>query len=178
MARPYQPSLLRLLHGGTAALALVAWGSGLLVYNRYDGRWGRLPFTPPGEWIDIHGTLGVVLLPVALLFGLYALSLGWRRLRRPANALPLLALSLAVGSGKLMQEDWLRDGELQHAVYGVHLLAWLVLALVVLAHLGSLWRLGGQPLLRSMLSLRTRAGDLPGDWLGQIRRHFRTSAQS
>ena len=47
MARaPYQPSLLRLLHGVTALLVLGAWLSGLFVYSRYDGRWGRLPFTP------------------------------------------------------------------------------------------------------------------------------------
>lgn len=168
MARPYQPSLLRLLHGGTALLVFAAWASGLVVYSRFDGRWGRLPFTPPGEWIDIHGTAGVVLLVVAVLFGLYALTLGWRRLRRPANLLPLLALALAVGSGKLMQEDWLREGELSHAVYSVHLLAWLALGLAVLSHLGSLWQLGGPPLLRSMLSLRARVGDLPGDWPSQI----------
>lgn len=178
MARPYQPSLLRLLHGGTALLVLGAWSSGLIVYSRYDGRWGRLPFTPPGEWIDIHGTVAVVLLVVAALFALYALSLGWRRLRRPANVLPLLALALAVGSGKLMQEDWLRQGELSHAVYTVHLLAWLALGLAVLSHLGSLWQLGGPALLRSMLSLRTRSGDLPGDWPAQIRAHLQGRRQA
>jgi len=178
MARPYQPSLLRLLHGATAVLVVAAWVSGLVVYSHYDGRWGRLPFTPPGEWIDLHGTVGVVLLPFAALFALYALSLGWRRLRRPANALPLGALVLAVGSGKLMQEDWLRKGELQHAVYAVHLLAWLALALTVLAHLMALWGLGGPALLRSMLSLRVRAGDLPGDWPRQIRGVFQARPEA
>jgi len=57
------------------------------VYTIHDGRFGRLPFRLPGEWIDIHGTLGVLLWPVALL-----------------------ALVLAVGSGKLMNENWLRNG--------------------------------------------------------------------
>ena len=121
MSRPYQPSLLRLLHGATALLVPLAWLSGLLVYSSYDGRFSRLPFSLPGEWIDIHGTVGVLLWPLALLFSLYALTVGRLRLRQPANALALLALVMAVGSGKLMQEDWLRDGQLHHIVYSVHL---------------------------------------------------------
>ncbi len=96
MPRPYQPSLLRLLHGATALLVPLAWLTGLLVYSRYDGRFGRLPFSLAGEWIDIHGTVGVLLWPIALLFALYALSAGRLRLRQPANALALVALVLAV----------------------------------------------------------------------------------
>ena len=92
---------------------LAAWLSGLVVYSRFDGRWGRLPLNLAGDWIDIHGSLGVILWPLALLFGIYAISLGLRRLQRPGNAAALLALVLAVGSGKLMNEDWLRQGELQ-----------------------------------------------------------------
>jgi uncharacterized membrane protein YhaH (DUF805 family) len=142
MPRPYQPSLLRLLHGATALLVPLAWLSGLLVYSSYDGRFGRLPFSLPGEWIDIHGTVGVLLWPLALLFSLYALTVGRLRLRQPANALALLALVMAVGSGKLMQEDWLRDGQLHHIVYSVHLLAWLLIALAVTLHLVAVLRLG------------------------------------
>jgi uncharacterized iron-regulated membrane protein len=70
MPRPYQPSLLRLLHGATALLALAAWLSGLVVYSSFDGRWGRLPLNLAGDWIDIHGSLGVILWPLALLFGI------------------------------------------------------------------------------------------------------------
>ncbi|MCT0218658.1 cytochrome b/b6 domain-containing protein [Synechococcus sp. CS-1329] len=176
MARPYQPSLLRGLHGITALLVLACWGSGLVVYSRYDGRWGRLPFELGGDWIDLHGSLGVALWPLALLFGLYSLSLGVRRLRQPANAAALLALGLAVGTGKLMQEDWLRQGQLQHLAYGLHLLAWLVIGAAVLAHLAAVLARGGRPLARSMFSLRQRSGDQPRDWPGQIRRHFRSSS--
>ena len=82
MPRPYQPSLLRLLHGATALLVPLAWITGLLVYSASDGRWGRLPFDLAGEWIDIHGTVGVLLWPVALLFALYALTAGRLRLRQ------------------------------------------------------------------------------------------------
>lgn len=172
MARPYQPSLLRLLHGATALLVVAAWGTGLLVYSHMDGRWGRLPWTLDGEWIDLHGSVGVVLWPLAVLFALYALTLGGRRLRDPANALALLALAVAVGSGKLMDEDWLRDGHLTQGVYTVHLMAWLAVTLAVLSHVGRVMAKGGLPLARSMVSLRVRAEDHPADWWRQIRRHF------
>jgi hypothetical protein len=173
MARPYQPSLLRLLHGAIALLVPLAWLTGLLVYSAYDGRFGRLPLKLPGEWIDIHGTVGVLLWPIALPFGLYALTAGRARLRQPANAIALLALVLAVGSGKLMEEDWLRHGQYQHAVYSVHLLAWLLIALAVPLHVAAVLRRGGWPLARSMASVQVRAGDLPGQWFGQIRRSFK-----
>jgi hypothetical protein len=173
MPRPYQPSLLRLLHGATALLVPLAWLTGLLVYASYDGRFGRLPFTLPGEWIDIHGTVGVVLWPLALLFALYAVSAGRVRLRQPANAMALAALVLAVGSGKLMDEDWLRDAQFQHLVYSVHLLAWLLIALAVSLHVGGVLQRGGWPLARSMASLQLRPGDLPGHWFDQMRRATR-----
>jgi len=70
MPRPYQPSLLRLLHGATVLLVPLAWLTGLLVYSTYDGRFGRLPFSLAGEWIDIHGTVGFLLWPIALLLAL------------------------------------------------------------------------------------------------------------
>ena len=172
MPRPYLPSLLRLLHGATALLVPLAWMTGLLVYSIDDGRFGRLPFTLPGEWIDIHGTVGVLLWPIALLFALYALTAGRPRLRQPANALALVALVLAVGSGKLMDEDWLRDGQFHHLVYSIHLLAWLLIALAVTLHVVGVLQRGGWPLARSMASVQMRPGDLPGNWWHQIRRSF------
>jgi hypothetical protein len=175
MPRPYQPSLLRLLHGATALLVPLTWLTGLVVYSTHDGRLGRLPFSLPGDWIDIHGTVGVLLWPVALLFGLYALTAGRGRLRQPANALALLALALAVGSGKLMDEHWLRNGQLHHLVYSVHLLAWLLIALAVILHVGAVLQRGGLPLARSMASVQLRPGDLPRHWWAQIRRSIRAS---
>ena len=167
---PYQPSLLRALHGCSALALLGCWLTGLVVYSRYDGRWGRLPLQLPGDWIDIHGSLGVVLLPFAVLLAVYACSLGRRRLQRPSNSLPLLALGLAIGSGKLMQEDWLRSGQLHHLAYHLHLLAWLLVGVAVAAHLWGVLRLGGWPLAQSMLNTTARSGDQPSDWLRQLRR--------
>jgi len=167
---PYQPSLLRLLHGVTAFLVAGCWLSGLIVYSRYDGRWGRLPFSPAGDWIDLHGHTGFLLLPLGLVFAAYALTLGRARLKRTTNAMALGALALAVGTGKLMNGDWLQDGALQHLAYGLHLLAWLLIGLAVLLHVGEGLRLGGVPLLASMASTAVRTGDRPGDWPGQVRR--------
>ena len=175
MARPYQPSLLRILHGAVAVLVPAAWISGLIVYSLHDGRWGRLPWHPGGDWIDIHGSFDVLLWPLAIAFGLYALTLGRARLRQPENAAALLGLALAVGSGKLMSEDWLRQGELNQAVYGLHLLAWLLIGAAVLWHVSGVLRRGGLPLARSMASLQARANDRPGHWPGQIARCFRRS---
>ena len=106
----------------------------------------------------------------AILFALYAVSVGRRQLQKAANAITLLALALAVGSGKLMDEDWLKDGQLDHVVYSVHLLAWLVMAGAVLVHILAVLQRGGVPLARSMASLRIRANDMPRDWPGQMRR--------
>jgi exosortase/archaeosortase len=169
MTRPYQPSLLRLLHGTTAIVVALAWLSGLLVYSLFDGRWGRLPWRLPGDWIDLHGTVGVALLPLAVLFAAYAFTLGRRQLTRASNAVALAALSLAIGTGKLMQEDWLRAGELHHLAYSLHLLAWVVMAAATLTHLTGVMRRGGLPMLRSMVSLKARKGDLPADWPEQLR---------
>lgn len=176
---PYQPSLLRLLHGAMVVLVPVAWLSGLIVYLNHDGRWGSLSWPIPGDWIDIHGSVGVLLWPLALLFGLYALSLGRSRLNRPANAAALLALALAVGSGKLMNEDWLRTGPLDHqfdhSVYSLHLLAWLLIAAAVVWHGVAVLRRGGQALAGSMFELKLRSNDQPRHWPSQLRRWWRRS---
>jgi hypothetical protein len=158
-----------------ALLVPLAWLSGLIVYANHDGRWARLGWQVPGDWIDIHGTLGVLLWPLALLFGLYSLSLGRFRLNQAANAAALLALALAVGSGKLMNEDWLRSGQLDHVVYSVHLLAWLLIAAAVLWHAAAVVRRGGTALASSMFNLQLRSNDQPRHWPAQVRGWLRRS---
>jgi hypothetical protein len=54
----------------------------------------------------------------------------------------------------------------------VHLLAWLLLALAVSLHVATILRRGGLPLASSMASLQLRAGDLPGNWPGQLLKAF------
>jgi hypothetical protein len=169
MARPYQPSLLRLFHGATALLVGLAWLSGLLLFNQYDHRWGQLPLPNPGEeGIEWHGTVGLVLIGVSLLFVLVSYGLRRRTLANPSNGLALVALSLALGSGWFMQEGWMVEGGSQHLVYNLHLLGWILLLVAVAMHLLEHGRRGGWQLLRSMLSLRMQRGDQPRHWLRQL----------
>jgi hypothetical protein len=170
-ASPYQPSLLRLLHGLMAALVALAWITGLTAYCEFDGRIGRLPLHLP-EVIDLHGSLGVGLILVSCLFVPYALTLGRTRLRQAANAVALLALLLCLGSGLLMDEEWLEHRDFGHLPYHLHLLAWLLLSAAVIWHLLALLGRGGPALVTSMLQLRLRPGDRPGDWPGQLCRFF------
>jgi hypothetical protein len=107
---------------------------------------------------------------VALLFTLYALSAGRGRLHQPANAAALIGLALAVVSGKLMQEDWLHTGQLDHFPYHLHLLAWLLISGAVIWHVAAVLQRGGWPLASSMLKLKVRANDGPGRWLDPWRR--------
>lgn len=165
---PYQPSLLRLLHGGTALLAAAAWLSGLVLLLSLDRRWGSLPFPVPGDWVDLHGLAGLALLPVAGLFVGYACTAGRRRLWRGFSLVPLLALLLALGSGRMMEEDWLREGQLDHLVYRLHLSAWVLLALSLVLHTIAQWRRGGWPLIGSMTRLEWHPQDSPSAWWGQI----------
>ncbi|MEB3326031.1 MAG: cytochrome B [Cyanobacteriota bacterium] len=172
---PYQPSLLRILHGAMVVLVPLAWLSGLLVYSIHDGRFGGWVVRPAGDWIDIHGTLGVLLWPLALLFVLYAITLGRARLQQPANGAALVALTLAVGSGKLMNEVWLRSGQLHHLVYNLHLLSWVLVAGAALAHVVAVVRRGGMAFAGSMFQLRRRSHDQPWHWWSQIRAACRRS---
>ncbi len=61
MVGPYQPSLLRVLPGAAALLVGLAWVTGLVLLGGLAGRFGRLPFAADGDWIELHGHLGVVL---------------------------------------------------------------------------------------------------------------------
>ena len=177
MGRPYQPSLLRLFHGATALLVGLAWLSGLLLFNQYDHRWGTLPLPRPGdEGIEWHGHLGLMLIGVAVLFGLVSFALRRRTLAHPSNGLALAALILALGSGWFMEGDWLLEGESQHLAYDLHLLSWGLLAVAVLLHLVEHGQRGGWLLLRSMASLQVQRGDLPGTWLRQLGMRFRKRA--
>ncbi len=173
MAAPYQPSLLRVQHGATAVLVAIGWITGLLLLGSFDGRWGRLPFTLDGEWIEFHGRVGLVLALVLLLFVPYSLTLGAGRLRRFANSLPLLALLLAVGSGLQMETEFLVNHATTPLPYALHLTGWLLLTVSVPLHLIGAVRRGGWPLAASMLSLQLRPHDGPHHWPSQLLSYVR-----
>lgn len=182
---PYQPILLRLLHGAMALLTLLALLSGFWVYNTYDGRWGSLPLPSLPDIQGIHGTIALVAFLVFPFFALYCFHLGDRRLIQPtalrqlqpmgqpaswvalhrlANTLMLLVLTFAVLTGRMMKEEWLPAGDKNQGWYLAHLVAWVAVLLGLGFHLLLGAKVGGLPLLRSMFSLQRRNEDRPQAW--------------
>jgi len=184
--RPYQPFLLRVLHGLTGLFLLAAMLTAYWTYDTYDGRWGRIPLPAYPEIEGIHGTFGLWTLLVVPAFVVYAFHRGQRRLlqadgwrklaqvgrpiwwytlSRATNTLALVSLTFALFSGKMMDETWLPKGELHHAWYYAHLGAWVVMGVTVLCHVLLNAKVGGAPFLLSMLSWRFRNQDSPRLWL-------------
>ena len=193
MTPPYRPSLLRLLHAGAGLLLVGSWCTGVMVYNRFDGRFGRLPLPTLPDSIDVHGSLAVGALVLFTLLGLYSLSLGRgylfgsadparlkspaqrpQALRRLATSGALLAATLAVASGRMMEEDWLEDGRLTEVWYQLHLLGWLLLGLAVLLHVLLNLGTGGREFTASMFSPTCKPGDRPRDWPAQLLRFWKS----
>jgi hypothetical protein len=122
---PYQPALLRILHGAAAVLTISALVSGFWVYNTYDKRWGRLALPTLEDIQGIHGTIALTFLLFLPIFALYSLRIGYRRLvqeqsfsqlsqvgkpvwwislHRFANTLMLIAATFSVITGRMMKE--------------------------------------------------------------------------
>ncbi|WP_414755027.1 cytochrome b/b6 domain-containing protein [Anabaena sp. CCY 9910] len=186
---PYQPLLLKILHGVSGILAIAAIITGFLVYNTFDGRFGKLPIPRIGESIDIHGTFAVFFFFVFPALALYSFHAGnrkllqqdslqnltqfgrpiwWVSLQRIANTLMLIAAVLAVLSGRMMKEEWLPTGELNHAWYYLHLIGWLVIVACLAIHILMSSKVGGVPLLLSIFSWQVRPEDSPTKWSGRL----------
>jgi len=187
---PYQPLLLRLLHGVTALVTIGALITAYWTYDTFDRRWGY--FLPKFNDIEgIHGTFGVFTLLALPLLLLYACHRGARRLIQPdtiaqlrhlnqpigryslhrlTNTLSLIALTFAVFSGKMMDETWLPKGELTHWWYYAHLVSWVILLLGIAIHTLMAVRVGGLALLQSIWQWQYRPTDHPDRWLEQTRR--------
>jgi len=165
---PYQPSLLRLLHAGTAIAVIAIWLSALLIYGHYVGGWYNAAWISSIDLFSIHKALATILLPLAAALILYTFTIGNWRLRHPANAAILLILAIPCLSGLGMHRHWLEDHQLDHWVYHLHVLGWILVALGLGWHLLSALRRGGIVLLGSMLDLKLKANDHPSEWPGQI----------
>ena len=119
----YQPILLRLLHGTSALLTILALISGFWVYSTYDKRWGSLPLPQMPDIQGIHGTIALTFLLSFPFLAFYSFHIGYRRLiqddslsqlkqldkpawwvslHRIANTLMLLAATFAVGTGRML----------------------------------------------------------------------------
>lgn len=183
---PYQPALLRLLHGISAILVISAIISGFWVYNTYDRRWGSLPLPNLEDIQGIHGTISLTFLLLLPLFALYSFHLGYSRLlsdnigqklrqtakptwwvsvQRLVNTLMLLMSTIAVITGRMMKEEWLPAGEINNQWYLAHLMSWLGMGLCLLLHLLTGMKVGGFLLLKSMFQTKIRSSDLPQSWL-------------
>ncbi|BAU42987.1 cytochrome b/b6 domain-containing protein [Leptolyngbya sp. O-77] len=189
--RPYQPLLLRILHGVTGVSAIAAILTAAWTFDTYDARWIDLPLPRWPDIEGIHGTFGLYALLAFPLLVLYAFRQGDRRLAQPdslatlthtsparpvwwyalhrcTNTAMLLAMTFALFSGKMMDSGWLPRGETHHAWYLTHLVSWVVLVLALGLHLLMSAKVGGQPLLLSMMDWRFRAKDHPRHWPGHI----------
>ncbi|MBD2387934.1 cytochrome b/b6 domain-containing protein [Cylindrospermum sp. FACHB-282] len=182
---PYQPLLLRILHGASGILAIGAIITGFLVYNTFDGRFGNIPLPKIEPIQDIHGTLGLFFLMLLPAFALYSFHAGQKRLIQPdslsqltqvnkpiwwvslqriTNTFMLIAAVFAVMSGKMMKEEWLPMGELYHIWYSCHLIAWVVMVCCLAIHLLMSTKVGGATLLISMFSWTFRPEENPSRW--------------
>jgi hypothetical protein len=75
----------------------------------------------------------------------------------------------------MMKEEWLPAGELNHIWYYLHLTAWAVLGIGLALHLLFSIKVGGVPLLLSMVSTERRPDDHPSVWLNALRRWLQRS---
>lgn len=190
---PYQPALLRILHGTAAVLIVLALVSGFWVYNTYDKRWGSIALPTLGDIQGIHGTIALTFLLLFPIFALYSFHIGYRRLvqasafgqltrfgnpvwwvtiQRLTNTLMLLAATFSVITGRMMKEEWLPAGEINRRWYLAHLTAWSCLFISLALHLLLGAKVGGVPLLASMFNWKMRNEDTPRSWLQGIRVNY------
>ena len=186
---PYQPLIFRILHGVTGILVIGAIISGFLVYNTFDKRFGYIPIPKINPIQDIHGTFGVFFLILLPFFAVYSFHAGknrllqpdsiqkltqfgkpiwWVSLQRLVNTKMLFAAVLAVISGRMMKEEWLPTGEFDHIWYYLHLIAWLIMICFLAIHILMSAKVGGVPLLLSMLSWQLRDVDSLVNWYSRL----------
>jgi hypothetical protein len=188
--QPYQPLLLRILHGLTGIVLIAAMITAYWTYDTFDGRWLKLPLPEYREIESIHGTFGLYTLIIFPVFAIYAFRRGnkrlmqsdsinkltlfgkpiwWYSLHRLVNTLALFALTFALYSGRMMDSEWLPRGELNHFWYYGHLISWLIMAVCLILHLLMSAKVGGIPLLLSIIQWRFREQDSPKLWSSQLR---------
>ncbi|NUN67018.1 cytochrome b/b6 domain-containing protein (plasmid) [Pseudanabaena biceps] len=178
--KPYQPLAFRLLHGMIGVLILIAIATGVLIYNVYDGRIGHLPIPTVPKIMGIHKLFGRIFLLGMPIFALYSFHEGrrrllqsdsiqqmskvgnpiwWYTLHRAVNTFLLVGATFALVSGREMNEGWMSRGELTELWYSLHLASWAIMVVCIMAHLLMSIRVGGVPLLLSILHLRYRSYD-------------------
>jgi len=183
---PYQPVLLRLLHNAIALLGFGSLITGFIIYDRYDKRFGTLNLSLINHPQDIHSAIASIFVLALAIFALYCFHIGYRRLvqakslthlqeigkpiwwmslQRLTNTTLLLSATFAVATGRMMQSEWLPNGELNNKWYIGHLLSWLFMVIGIAIHLLMSAKIGGLPLLLSIYNWQISAKDKPNTWL-------------
>ncbi len=191
--RPYQPLLLRVVHGLTAFFLIFAMITAYWTYDVYDGRWGQIPLPKFEEIEGIHGTFGLWTLLVFPTLVFYAFHQGRKRLiqrntlsnltkingkgwsyhlHRVINTLMLISLTFAVFTGKMMDEKWLPNGELNHGWYLAHLLSWVIMIFSLGYHLLISAKIGGLAFFFSMFNWLYKPQDSPQHWQSYLINYF------
>ncbi|OKH24174.1 cytochrome B [Hydrococcus rivularis NIES-593] len=189
-SRPYQPLLLRILHGFNALIAVLAIITSFWVYNTYDGRLIRIALPKINDIIGIHGTFGLTFLLIMPALAIYSFHWGqkrlvqadslakltqvgkpiwWYTLHRIVNTVMLIAATLALITGRQMKEEWLPAGELHHTWYQLHLLGWVILTCCLFIHLLMSVKVGGIALIVSMFEWQHTPEDSPRLWWQKVR---------
>lgn len=190
----YQPFLLRVLHGLIGIFTIAAMISGFWVYDMFDGRWGRMNLFRVSEIQEIHGSLGILSFLAFPAFVIYSFKRGQKRLVQPTfvksllhssgkhwwltlhqtfNTLTFVPLVLALFSGQMMDGNWLPNRELDHIWYSVHIASWTVLFLCLMFHILLTAKVGGIPLLLSIVNWQFTSEESPAYWPYKARNWFK-----
>lgn len=186
-SRPYQPLIFRLLHALHGGLVLASVVTGFWMYNTWDHRLAKLPLPEADtNLLSIHHRIGEVLTPLVVIFLIYSLVAGRRRLiqtksikqlanpTKPAGQyalhrlvntglLGMLILSM-VSSRQFGGAKALIQGEWDNTWYNLHVFAWASIVVLVFAHVLLGLKVGGVPLIQSMIDRRVRPQDSPVKW--------------
>ena len=187
MARqPYQTLIFRCLHGSQGLLATAGMLTGYWIYNTWDQRFGHIPFPGATEAIvELHEGIGGLFVSLCILFIGYSLFAGQRRLvqakslqqlgkvghpiwwyslHRFVNTGLLIMGLLIIASGDALSDNVLEQGASTDLAYTLHLVAWAGMVLLTVAHVGLSLKVGGMPLVLSVVNMRVRSSDSPSRW--------------
>ncbi|WPF89570.1 cytochrome b/b6 domain-containing protein [Cyanobacterium aponinum AL20118] len=188
---PYQKLMLRILHNLQGLSVILAVITAFWTYNTYDGRWGKIAFLPDWKEIEgIHGTFGLwvlLILPIFIIYSIHKQAqkliqkdsldklklinkpIWWYSLHRLVNTFSIFALVFAVFSGKMMDEKWLPQGELNHYWYYLHLISLIIVVLAIAFHVLTIAKIGSFSFLLSIFKLDFREDENPKYWLNKIK---------
>lgn len=188
MARkqPYQSLIFRLLHAGQGILAILGMLTGYWLLNTWDPQFGGLPLPrAPEASLDWHEEIGGAFSTAIAIFVIYSLWAGrrrliqfkslsqltqvgkpawWYSLHRLVNTSLLIFGGLAAISGDNIGSDDLKNGVFSDWAYSLHVLSWLGLVLGLLLHILLSLKVGGVPLVLSIVNVNVRKVDQPSHW--------------